>query len=346
MLQLVLTGRALRRGGVGLTLFIVPVALTVTSIGVLATGTLVAATLLRASDQVLRYSVDKATIELLYLPVPAAQTFSVKSFIDTVVYRMGDGLGGLAVLVFATGLGWSPAQVSLVCLVLLGGWIAAAVVARREYVENLQDSIHQHRLDADRDSAPVLERAATEMLTARLGGDTHEIVYALSLFEMAHDRAIHPAVRGLLRHPVPEVRRRALALLARADDLTVKDQIQQMLHDPDLEVRTEALLYLSEHSNVDPLASMGAKAMPTKTAVMQPMVRTRFGVAWSTQQPAQMMPMIFVPLLSLSASNMRCAGAVKSVVACGTYSSCTICAFEPTAASVSLNAFTPSRPKA
>jgi AAA family ATP:ADP antiporter len=255
-LQLLVTGRALRRGGVGLTLFIVPVALTVTSVGVLVTGTLVAATLLRASDQVLRYSVDKATVELLYLPVPASQTFVVKSFIDTAVYRMGDGLGGLVVLVFATALGWSPVKMAWICLVLLGGWMAAAVVARREYVENLQDSIHQHRLDAERDNAPVLERAATEMLTARLGGDTHEIVYALSLFELAHDRAIHPAVRGLLKHPVPEVRRRALALLSRADDLSVKDQVQHMLHDPDLEVRTEALLYLTEHANVDPLESI------------------------------------------------------------------------------------------
>jgi AAA family ATP:ADP antiporter len=256
LLQLLLTGRALRKGGIGLTLFIVPVALTVTSVGVLVTGTLIAATLLRASDQVLRYSIDKATIELLYLPVPAAEIFSVKSFIDTVVYRMGDGLGGLAVLVFATALGLSPVQMSWICLLLLGGWITAATVARREYVENLQDSIHQHRLDAERDAAPMFDRAATDMLTARLGGETNEIVYALSLFEMAHDRAIHPAVRGLLRHPVPEVRRRALALLSRADDLSVTDQVQQMLRDPDLEVRTEALLYLTEHSNVDPLASL------------------------------------------------------------------------------------------
>jgi HEAT repeat protein len=52
------------------------------------------------------------------------------------------------------------------------------------------------------------------------------------------------------------VRRRALALLSRADDLTVREQVQQMLSDPDLEVRTEALLYLSEHSDVDPLESI------------------------------------------------------------------------------------------
>ena len=255
-LQVLLTGRVLRRAGIGVTLFIVPVALTVTSGGLLATGTLLAATLLRGSDQVLRYSIDKATVELLYLPVPAQQTFAVKSFIDTVVYRMGDGVGGVIILLFAAVFGWSPVQMAWVCLALLGGWMAAAAVARREYVVNLEDSIHQHRLDAERGTTPVLERAASQMLTARLSGEPEEVVYALSLFEMAHDRRVHPAVRGLLAHPSPEVRRRALALLSRADDLTVRERVQEMLGDPDMEVRTEALLYLTEHSNVDPLASL------------------------------------------------------------------------------------------
>ena len=53
--------------GVGVALFIVPVALTLSSIGVLVFGTLMAAAALKASDQVLRYSIDKATVELLYL---------------------------------------------------------------------------------------------------------------------------------------------------------------------------------------------------------------------------------------------------------------------------------------
>jgi ATP:ADP antiporter, AAA family len=97
---------------------------------------------------------------------------------------------------------------------------------------------------------------ASDMLTSQLGGDPHDVVYALSLFEMAHDRAVHPAVRGLLSHPTPEVRRRALALLSRANDRTVTAQVEQMLGDPDLEVRTEALLFLSEHANLDPLASI------------------------------------------------------------------------------------------
>ena len=94
----------------------------------LLTGTLIGATLLRASDQVLRYSIDKATIELLYLPVPAAETFSVKSFIDTVVYRMGDGLGGIAVLVFAGAACVTDLRDGRIPNVLTFGAIAVAFV--------------------------------------------------------------------------------------------------------------------------------------------------------------------------------------------------------------------------
>ena len=120
VLQLLLTGRVLRTVGVGPALFIVPTAMLMGSTGVLLLGTLVAAAALKASDQVLRYSIDKATVELLYLPVPAAHTFRVKSFIDTVVYRLGDAVGGLMVLLFAAVLGWSPIQMSMIGIVFVG----------------------------------------------------------------------------------------------------------------------------------------------------------------------------------------------------------------------------------
>ena len=256
--QLLVTGRALKSAGVGVTLFIVPIAISMSSVGVLIWGTLLAVTLLRASDQVLRYSVDKATVELLYLPVPASQIFTVKSFIDTVVYRFGDATGGLLVLLFANIGGWTPRRMAWVGFAAGLCWIGAAAVARRQYVRNLQDSIHQHRVDAEKASTAVLDRTASEAITAQLHGETHAIVYALSLFEMAHDRAVHPAVKALLKHQSPEVRRRAISLLSRADDVSVKAQIETMLRDPDLEVRTEALLYMSEHGDVDPLTQLEA----------------------------------------------------------------------------------------
>lgn len=253
VLQLLFTGRILKRVGVGFALFIVPAALALSSVGVLVAGTLAAAVALKASDQVLRYSVDKATIELLYLPVPAGLTFRAKSFIDTVIYRLGDAMGGLTVLLFAATLGLSAAQMAWVSLVLAGAWFWAASTTRRRYVETLRDSIHQHRVDTERANAPVIEREAADLIAARLTGAPSEILYALSWFEMARDRAVHPAVRGLLKHESGEVRQRALRLLSQAGDVDVLHDVERLLYDEHLEVRTEALLYLVEHAHIDPL---------------------------------------------------------------------------------------------
>ncbi len=253
ILQLTLTGRVLKQAGVGVAIFVVPTALALSSAGLLLTGTLLAAAALKASDQVLRYSIDKATVELLYLPVPASQTFRAKSFIDTVVYRMGDALGGLAVLFFGALLGLSAVQMSWVCLVLLAGWAVAALMAQRQYVQNLRDSIHQHRVDIERAATPVIERSAGELLTRYLSGTQEQVLYALRLLDSSRDRTTHPGVFTLLRHQSPRVRSRAVALLARSGDATASAEVERLLYDADLSVRTEALLYLSELSHVDPL---------------------------------------------------------------------------------------------
>lgn len=257
VLQLLLTGRVLRTAGVGTALFIVPTAMMMGQVGIIILGTLAAAAMLKASDQVLRYSIDKATVELLYLPVPAGHTFRVKSFIDTVVYRVGDACGGLLVLAFAAALGFSPREMAWIGIALVGAWIGVAYVARRQYVENLRESIHQHRVDFERASLPVIDRDASRLISSRLKGSTREIAYALSLFEMAHDRKVHPAVRGLLHHLQPEIRRQAISLLTRAGDASVKAEVETLLRDPSLEVRTEALLYLTaidtERGMTDPL---------------------------------------------------------------------------------------------
>ena len=237
----------------GVALFIVPVAMASASLGVIVFGTLVAASALKASDQVLRYSIDKATVELLYLPLSAAETFRVKAFIDTVVYRLGDGLGGLAVLAGAAWLGWNPMQMGWVALAAVLCWMAAAAAARTRYVTNLQESIRQHRVDAERAHAPMLDRHATEALAQRLSGDPAEILYALSVFEASNTRGVHPAVPGLLAHESADVRTRAVALLSRANVLSVRRDVERLLADPHLEVRTEALLYLTRHTNTDPL---------------------------------------------------------------------------------------------
>jgi AAA family ATP:ADP antiporter len=255
--QLLVTPRFLRKFGIGASLFALPATVFLGSAGVLAFGTLGSVVVLKGFDQVQRYSLDKSAVELLYLPLSARIKIQVKWFIDTVVWRLGDGLSGLAVLIFATTLHMQARQISGIVMILICGWLVAVGVARRQYVVTLKESISQHRVDVEQTSMGVLDRSTADLLAAKLStSDPKEILYALSLFEVERQRAAHPVIRSLLYHSSPEIRQRAITILAETGDKSVRPEIESLLKDPDLNVRTEALLYLTHHAHVDPLELM------------------------------------------------------------------------------------------
>jgi AAA family ATP:ADP antiporter len=258
-IQVLLTAGLLRRFGLRTILFALPVGLFAGSLGLLvAGGTLVAVLVPRAIDRVVRYSIDRPAVELLYLPVPLSVKLPAKSFIDTVVWRVGDaGFGGLTVLAFVSLGGLTAVQLTWVTIPLIAVWIAIAALTYRRYIGTLEESVQQHRLDVERAASPVLERATTEMLASRLDQvDPKEILYALDLMNAESHRTAHPAVRGLLDHPASEVRRRAIEILGTTNDRTLLPQVEVLLRDHDLGVRTEALLFLARHGDIDPVAGV------------------------------------------------------------------------------------------
>lgn len=251
--QLLLTPRVLRRFGLGMALLALPVTLVLASTGMLVWGTLWAAIFLKGSDKVVRYSIDSSALQLLYLPVSPKVKIQVKSFIDSVIWRLGDGLAGFTLLIFATFLQFTPSQISWISLVLLGLWVAMALVARRQYVATLREGIQQHRMEAEQTSSPVLERSITAILKAT---DAQEILHALSQLKESPELKAHPAVRGLLEHPSPEVCQKALSILSAGGDKKVLKQVERLLQDEHAEVRAKALSFIGHHGHVDPLISL------------------------------------------------------------------------------------------
>jgi ATP:ADP antiporter, AAA family len=256
--QLVLTSRLLRRFGVGIALLVVPCVLMAGSLGVLMLGTLWSAIILKGGDQSLRYSIDRSTVELLYLPIPARQMSHAKAFIDTVIYRAGDAVGALLVLVAVSFFAVTPSELSIASVLLLGAWIIAAVSAKQYYVQNLRNSLYEHRADAERWSAQVDERSTSEVLADALGADDPaDILYALSLLDGRETSIPAQAVGRLLAHRSSEVRKKTISLLAAADDPAGLASAERLLQsDEDVGVRTEALLYLTRLSDVDPLVRL------------------------------------------------------------------------------------------
>jgi len=258
--QLGLAGPLLRAFGIRVTLFVLPIALMGSSFGVLLAPTLLMGGILRGTHYILRYSLDKSSTELLYLPVAAEVKSQVKSFIDTFVWRSADGIAGLSLLFFAGLLKFSPARVSLVNLVILVGWVAIAYGVRGEYLNVLRLAIQRRTLDPERTATSGLDSTTTEVLAQAVErGGEQQLLYGLSLFEMGGEPRFHPGLRRLLDHPSPAVRSRALRLLSDAGALEILPQAEKLLADESLDVRTEALHYLVVHAGRDPLTLLSAE---------------------------------------------------------------------------------------
>lgn len=146
-LQFLMTSRVMQRWGLGLTICILPLSLLCGSVVALLYPTLWAAILLRASDQVFRHSIDRSTTEMLYLPVAPEIKIQVKSFIDTVGWRVGDAAGAL-LLMWLSGMmpQMNQVTVSLINIALVLPWLVIAWLAGREYVNTLRESLLQQKV--------------------------------------------------------------------------------------------------------------------------------------------------------------------------------------------------------
>jgi AAA family ATP:ADP antiporter len=124
-LQVLLTGRIVGRFGLGWTLALIPLLLT---LGFLVLGfspvlgVLVVIQVLRRAGN---YAIMRPAREMLYVVLGKAEKYKAKNIIDTVVYRGGDAVSAWA---FAglMGIGFSAAGISLVAAPLAAVWALIA----------------------------------------------------------------------------------------------------------------------------------------------------------------------------------------------------------------------------
>ncbi|CAN5871104.1 hypothetical protein BH18ACI5_BH18ACI5_10340 [soil metagenome] len=263
LLQLFLTGPSLRRFGIGFAIMLLPIFIAFGSALTLVAPVFLAVLFTNASDQGLRFSLDKAAYELLYLPIPTAQRTSIKNALDIVGNRVADALGGILLGLATRGFFMLPGAhlglrgTATVTLILSIVWTFVAWQIRRGYVSAIGDSIHRHRLDTERSTATVLDRSVAEALALKLASDqVEDVKYALDVLAMQPMRSASPSLRPLLKHANDEIRRCAISALAAACDRSATSEVAPLLHDPALSVRTEALLFLAREGDLDPLQTI------------------------------------------------------------------------------------------
>ena len=137
VIQVWLTSRIHRFLGIGFALLILPVSLGSTGLLMLLYGAIWTPQLARVLDTSLRYTVDKTTREILYLPLSNDVKQRAKPFVDVTVDRAAKAISALIALVLIAdwGLNWDWRHLSIASLIVTGAWIFTAQLAKRGYLK-------------------------------------------------------------------------------------------------------------------------------------------------------------------------------------------------------------------
>lgn len=249
VIQVWLTSKIQRNLGVGFALLLLPVALGSTGLVILATGALWAPMMARVFDTSLRYTVDKTTREILFLPLPTDIKYQAKPFVDVTVDRFAKGIGALITLVLIKdwGLNFDWVQLSYASLALMALWFVAAIAAKRGYLAAFRRSIERRDVRAAEVRLDVADLSTIETLVEELANpDEQRVLYAIDILESLEKRNLVTPL--LLYHESPRVRARALQAIAEGRPEVARrwlPNIERMLSDPNRRVRAAAVSALS-----------------------------------------------------------------------------------------------------
>ncbi len=237
-------GPMLRRWGVAIVLFMLPVFMVGANLGLALSWSLVAAIIAKGGDSTLRYAAERTAREILYVPVPEDLTMRAKGYIDVAVEKgVGKVLSalvifGLLAVIDPRHVGWVAAGLGLVS-------VALAREMHREYLEALVQSFRDKAVSLSGVFASVGGASTLPVVQRTLEkGDPGEVAFALELLDQAGAediRALSDELIGVLEHPVPEVRTRALELMVTAPDSFPSDRLEPFLVDESTPVREAAV---------------------------------------------------------------------------------------------------------
>ncbi len=245
ILQIGLTSRIHRYLGVGFALLLLPMGLGSTATIILFNAVLWAPTLARLLDQAVRYTIDKTTREILYMPLPNEIKYEAKPFVDVTVDRFAKGMTAVLLLVLISdwglGLGWR--ELSWVSATMAVIWIFVALRAKRGYQMAFRKSIETREMKPAEMRLTVADLSTIETLIQELASpDERRVLYAIDVLESLSKRNLITPL--LLYHESPAVRVRALGLLGTtlaAESARWLPAIERMMADEDPEVRAAAV---------------------------------------------------------------------------------------------------------
>ena len=250
VLQLLVT-RKLLQFNILLALFLLPAALLAGSVTLLVLPTFLVAVITKAMDNVLRYSVNDAAMQVLYVPVPASLRGRAKALADGILRPLAQG--GTGLVLAASSTAWveeDSAWLGLASVAVCPTWLVMIARLRRNYIGTLTGSLALYSSPGSRDSGHRQEQkplSASSLIEDSLAeSDETTVLQALEMLPLVKDRDWQPALDSLLHHSSARVRTTAIGLVRQQPGPGLASSLADLVTDPDDEVRAQAVLAYCE----------------------------------------------------------------------------------------------------
>ena len=214
VIQVTLTSRIHRILGIGFALLMLPVSMGAAATLILFNRALWAPSVGRIIDTSIRYTIDKTSREVLFLPLPADLKYRAKPFVDVTMDRLREGRGRADDPGVHQGLGPWPRLAATELRQPGAGrrcGSLTAIAARREYMRSFRRSIEQQIVAPAELRFNNPDPSSVETLVTELAHpDPRRALYAIDLLDAMDKR--HLVTPLLLAHDSAEVRARALEI--------------------------------------------------------------------------------------------------------------------------------------
>ena len=184
IIDLYITSRVLSRFGILIAILILPISLMIGSLGFLLSPILATVFLSKFSDQVFKFTLHNASIQLFWIPVKNTIKIKLKPIIEGSIRTGLQGLSGVLIFIAVTIFNIPIHYLSLSIVLIIIFWIIKSFPLKRLYVDALQSAIEKRQLNFEELTLDIQDQTIVNTIEKALNNaDESQQIFALDIIK-------------------------------------------------------------------------------------------------------------------------------------------------------------------
>ena len=240
VIQLFITSRLLSRFGILVAILVLPTLFMTGAIGFLMSPVLAAVYISKFSDQVFRFTLHNASIQLLWIPVKNTIKNRLKPVIEGSIRASLEGVSGILIFLSITVFNVPIHYLSISIVLIAIYWINKSFALKKLYVKELQSAIEKRELNFEELTLDIQDEAMVKTINEALkNNDESQQILAL---EMIKDIPLTPwkdSLNDLLNNGEITVKKEILSISFDDENIITNQTIIDLINNvPDLETES------------------------------------------------------------------------------------------------------------